>query len=174
MLRTRRWSICYCRSSTACSWWIFTHRKRVKHEGHQGHEEFLSSPSWSSCLRVSIQSPNRRRSPMLPSLVRPSFGLLLALAVLPVAAAVTLPDGRYLYVVCPGIRNYLEFGGAGILVFDIDNNHKFVKRIKTPASAEAKPLNIKGVCASAVTKRLYFSTLTKLYCVDLLTEKTLW
>jgi hypothetical protein len=81
---------------------------------------------------------------------------------------------RYLYVVTPGIRNYLEYGGAGILVFDIDNKHKFVKRIKTPAGAEAKILNIKGVCASAVTKRLYFSTLTKLYCVDLVTEKTLW
>ena len=81
---------------------------------------------------------------------------------------------RYLYVVAPGIRNYLEFGGAGILVFDIDNGHKFVKRIKTPASAEAKPINIKGVCACALTKRLYFSTLTKLYCVELLTEKTLW
>lgn len=81
---------------------------------------------------------------------------------------------RFLYVVTPGIRNYLEFGGAGILVFDIDNNHKFVKRIKTPASMETKILNIKGVCASAATKRLYFSTLTKLYCVDLVTEKTLW
>ena len=23
-------------------------------------------------------------------------------------------DGRYLYVVCPGIRNYLEYGGAGM------------------------------------------------------------
>ncbi len=81
---------------------------------------------------------------------------------------------HYLYVATPGIRNYLEFGGAGILVFDIDNNHKFVKRIKTPASEEAKPINIKGVCACAATKRLYFSTLTKLYCVDLVTEKTLW
>jgi DNA-binding beta-propeller fold protein YncE len=81
---------------------------------------------------------------------------------------------RYLYVVAPGVRNYLEHGGAGILVFDIDNNHKFVKRIKTPASAEAKPSNIKGVCANALTKRLYFTTLTKLYCVDLVTEKTLW
>ncbi|MBI2805748.1 MAG: hypothetical protein HYX68_12280 [Planctomycetes bacterium] len=81
---------------------------------------------------------------------------------------------RYLYVVSPGVRNYTQFGGAGILVFDIDNNHKFVKRIHTPASLEAKPLNIKGVCASAATKRLYFTTLTKLYCVDLLTEKTLW
>src|SRR5687768_3939175 len=82
------------------------------------------------------------------------------------AAAQDKKETRHLYVVAPGIRNYLEHGGAGILVFDIDNNHKFVKRIKTPASMEAKPINIKGVCASAVTKRLYFTTLTKLYCVD--------
>ena len=79
-----------------------------------------------------------------------------------------------LYVVEPGIRNYLEFGGAGILVFDVENGHKFVKRIQTPASKEAKPSNIKGVCACAATKRLYFTTTKKLYGVDLVTEKTLW
>src|SRR5687767_4661093 len=83
-------------------------------------------------------------------------------------------DGRYLYVVCPGIRNYLEFGGAGILVFDIDNGHKFVQRIETPASREEKPENIKGVCACAATQRLYFTTTKKLYCVDLTSGKTLW
>ena len=58
---------------------------------------------------------------------------------------------RYLYVVVPGIRNLLEFGGAGILVFDIDNDHRFVKRIETTASMEKKPHNIKGVCAHAGT-----------------------
>ena len=77
------------------------------------------------------------------------------------------PVRRYLYVVCPGIRDYLEFGGAGILVFDIDHGHKFVKRIATPASREEKPDNIKGVCACAATQRLYFTTRSKLYCVDL-------
>src|SRR2546423_4987171 len=101
-------------------------------------------------------------------------GLIVALTIASAAHAQEKKQKRYLYVVTPGIRNYLEFGGAGILVFDIDNGHKFVKRIKTPASEEAKPLNIKGVCACAATKKLYFSTLTKLYCVDLLTEKTLW
>ena len=40
-------------------------------------------------------------------------------------------DKRYLYVATPGIRNYLGYGGHGILVFDMDNNHRFVKRIKT-------------------------------------------
>jgi DNA-binding beta-propeller fold protein YncE len=85
-----------------------------------------------------------------------------------------LPDGRYLYVVCPGIRNYLEFGGAGILVYDMDRDHKLIKRIQTPASREAMPDNIKGVCACAETGRLYFTTRSKLYCFDLLTEETLW
>ncbi len=83
-------------------------------------------------------------------------------------------DGRYLYVVAPGIRNYLEFGGAGILVFDAEKGYTFVKRIPTPASQQAKPENIKGVCACAATQKLYFTTLTKLYCLDLATEKVLW
>jgi len=61
-----------------------------------------------------------------------------------VATAADSPDHRYLYVVCPGIRNYLEFGGAGILVFDIDSGHKFVKRIATPDSRGEMPDNIKG------------------------------
>src|SRR5204863_6304470 len=83
-------------------------------------------------------------------------------------------ERHLLYVVTPGIRNYLEFGGAGIAVFDMDKNHAFVKRIKTPASQVKNPENIKGVCACAATQKLYFTTLTKLYCLDLLTEKTLW
>lgn len=84
------------------------------------------------------------------------------------------PVRRYLYVVTPGIRDYLEFGGAGILVFDIDHEFRFVKRISTPASQEAKPDNIKGVCADAASGRLYFTTRSKFYAVDLMTEKTLW
>lgn len=90
------------------------------------------------------------------------------------AIAVAEPVQRYLYVVTPGIRDYLEFGGAGILVFDIDHGYRFVKRISTPASQEDKPDNIKGVCADAASGRLYFTTRSKLYAVDLLTDKTIW
>lgn len=103
---------------------------------------------------------------------------LLALGVVgasaPAWADDSKPTRRYLYVVTPGIRNYLEFGGAGILVFDMDHDHGLVKRIGTPASQVDKPENIKGVCANASTGRLYFTTPTKLYCVDLVSEKTLW
>jgi DNA-binding beta-propeller fold protein YncE len=102
------------------------------------------------------------------------IGAIVLLSWLPTSAWAAVKDGRYLYVVCPGIRNYLEFGGSGILVYDIDGGHKLVKRIATPASLEEKPDNIKGVCACAATQRLYFTTTKKLYCVDLASEKTLW
>jgi len=32
------------------------------------------------------------------------------------------PFQRYLYVAVPGIRDYLGYGGQGILVYDIDRN----------------------------------------------------
>src|SRR5437763_2008653 len=103
-----------------------------------------------------------------------SFFLCLAVLLLAGPARGADAERRYLYVVAPGIRNYLEFGGAGILVFDIDHGHRFVKRIETTASRGKKPLNIKGVCACPVTRRLYFTTPKQLCCVDLVTEKTLW
>ena len=102
------------------------------------------------------------------------FTLAVCLLVPVSAVAEPLPDGRYLYVATPGIRNLLEFGGAGVLVFDIDHDHKFVKRITTPHSGEKMPDNMKGVCASAATGKLYFTTPKKLYCLDLASEQTLW
>ncbi len=92
----------------------------------------------------------------------------------PAAQAENAKTRHLLYVVAPGIRDQLEYGGAGILVFDMDKNHAFVKRIQTPASQLKKPENIKGVCACSAARKLYFTTLTKLYCLDLVTEKTLW
>src|SRR5690348_13247428 len=64
-------------------------------------------------------------------------------------------ERRLLYVAEPGIRNYLEYGGHGVLVFDIDHGHRFVRRIPFGGvDAHGKPLNVKGICASAVTQRL--------------------
>lgn len=106
---------------------------------------------------------------------RLSLGVLFAWLVTATSfAAESAALKRQLYVVTPGIRNYLEFGGAGILIFDMDAGHKFLRRIATPASAEASPDNIKGVCAHAAGGRLYFTTRSKLYALDLVTEKTLW
>ena len=120
-------------------------------------------------MPAGITNTFRRMSTLFAALV-----LLATPALSAPAAEATNKERHLLYVAVPGIRNYLQFGGAGILVFDMDRGHRFVKRIETPASQAAKPENIKGICANAITQRLYFTTLTKLYCLDLRTEKTLW
>ena len=82
---------------------------------------------------------------------------------------------RLLYVAEPGIRNYVEFGGHGILVFDIDHGHKFVKRIPLAGLGDdGNPLNVKGICANAGTHRIYVSTLRHMMCLDLITDELLW
>ena len=90
-------------------------------------------------------------------------------------AVVPSAERRLLYVAVPGIRNYLERGGHGVLVFDVNRGHAFVKRIPARGlGADGKPLNVKGVVASASTGRLYVSTLQFVTCFDLLTEKIVW
>lgn len=85
------------------------------------------------------------------------------------------PKGRYLYVAVPGIRNYLGYGGHGILVFDMDNNHRFVKRIKTQGlNSSGIPSNVKGVAVSVPLNSIFISTLQTLQRIDLTTEKVLW
>ena len=82
---------------------------------------------------------------------------------------------RYLYVATPGIRDYLGYGGHGILVFDINNNHRFVKRIKTQGlHPDGTPSNVKGVAVSVSLNSIYVSTLESLQRIDLATEKVIW
>jgi DNA-binding beta-propeller fold protein YncE len=109
-------------------------------------------------------------------LLRAFLCLFAAIAQSSFAASAPAPtEQRLLYVAVPGIRNYLEYGGHGVLVFDIDRGHAFVRRIPARGlSAEGKPLNVKGVAANAATRRLYVSTLQFLTCFDLLTDKILW
>jgi hypothetical protein len=84
-------------------------------------------------------------------------------------------EERRLYVAAPGIRDYLEYGGHGLLVFDIDHGHKLIKRIPTAGlKPDGKPDNVKGVCASAATGRIYVGTTTTLTSLDLVSEKILW
>ncbi|MCA9136926.1 MAG: hypothetical protein KDB00_09205 [Planctomycetales bacterium] len=105
--------------------------------------------------------------------------LLLPLCQWPLDRALIAAEGlqRYLYVASPGIRNYLEYGGHGVMVFDIDHDHQFVRRISLDGygvDENGKPLNVKGICGSAATHRLYVSTIRQLICIDLLSDKVLW
>jgi hypothetical protein len=79
---------------------------------------------------------------------------------------------HYLYVAVPGIRDYLGYGGHGLLVFDMDNNHKFVKRIETRGfHPNKKPSNVKGIAVSLPLNSIYISTIETLQRIDLTTGK---
>jgi DNA-binding beta-propeller fold protein YncE len=103
---------------------------------------------------------------------RYAASLLLALLAAGSAAA---KEKHYLYAASPGIRNYVEYGGVGIVVFDIDDGYKAVRRIPTwdvPADKVAE--NVKGIAASAKTGIVYVSSLTRVVAVDAVSGKKLW
>ena len=84
-------------------------------------------------------------------------------------------ERHFLYVAEPGIRNYVEYGGIGILVYDMDNGHEFVRRIPTfDVPQGQKPENIKGIAANAKTGRVYISTPKRVAAFDLATDRLLW
>jgi DNA-binding beta-propeller fold protein YncE len=102
---------------------------------------------------------------------------LAALLAAALAAGASPPGGErhFLYVAEPGIRNYVEHGGVGILVFDRDDGYRFVKRIPTfEVPPGEKPENVKGIAASAKTARVYVTTLKRMAAFDLVTDKLLW
>src|SRR5437870_11583297 len=63
------------------------------------------------------------------------FVAALATSSISADARAAEPSGserHYIYVVAPGIRNYLEFGGAGILVFDMEKDHALSSASRRP------------------------------------------
>ena len=86
------------------------------------------------------------------------------------------PGARhYLYVAVPGIRDYPGYGGHGILVFDMDSGHRFVKRIDTKGFHPDKtPSNVKGIAVSLPLNSIYVSTIESLQRIDLSTDKVVW
>ena len=80
-----------------------------------------------------------------------------------------------LYVASPGIRNYVEWGGIGVLVFDIDQGYKLVKRFPTwDYKPGEKVENVKGFAASAATGKMYVSNINRTMAMDIATGKKLW
>lgn len=94
---------------------------------------------------------------------------------------------RWLYVAVPGLRRYLEHGGHGLLVFDIDDDYRFVKRIRTAGLLRKEtrapdgsmtptggPSNVKGIAVSLATNSVYISNLETMQRIDLASEKVVW
>jgi DNA-binding beta-propeller fold protein YncE len=109
-----------------------------------------------------------------PTALKYTVALLLSTLVVCLRAD-EQPLRRYLYTAEPGIRNYTEYGGHGVIVFDIDKDYEFVKRIPFAGlAADGNPANVKGICGNAATGRLYVSTIFHLICIDLHTDAVLW
>jgi DNA-binding beta-propeller fold protein YncE len=107
--------------------------------------------------------------------MRATLRLISLAALLGMPTVATDGERHFLYVAVPGIRNYVEYGGVGILVYDMDQGHRFVRRIPTldVAPGEA-PENIKGIAANAKTGRLYITTPKRLVSLDLTTDRVVW
>lgn len=105
------------------------------------------------------------------------YGLLvLALGALLLPGLLAVEkESHLLYVASPGIRNYEEYGGVGVIVFDIDNGYQFVKRIPTwTVPPGQKPENVKGIAASGKTGKVYVSTINRMIALDAVSGKKLW
>lgn len=99
--------------------------------------------------------------------MRTVLSLLLATLSLPATAEVH----RYLYCSSPDGAQAEGKSGTGLLVFDIDNGHKFVRRIDIPIFKEG----LRGLTGSTATKRLYYSTTNRrLGAFDPETDKVVW
>ncbi len=61
--------------------------------------------------------------------------------------------------------------GNGVLIFDIDDGHRFLRRIDIPIFSEG----IRGFCPNAKTHRAFYTTTNHtLGCLDLETDKVVW
>lgn len=113
---------------------------------------------------------------------RALFVFLLLGSICILAGIAQAKERHFLYVAVPGVLNHypdnnynLRFGGIGILVFDMDHDFRFVKRIPTwPLKSGEKVEMIKGIAADAASGRLYVTTTATLAAFDLATDKIVW
>jgi len=98
----------------------------------------------------------------------PVMAVALGICSTRIPAVASAAEQHLLYVTVPDGAGGSK--GHGIVIFDIEDEHKYVRTIDIPEMGGTR-----GVCASAVTNKLYYAHgNTKLACLDLVTEKVLW
>ncbi len=93
----------------------------------------------------------------------------------PAPQAARRNDKDLLYVGVHGTQRNPDAYGGGLLVFDVANNFRFIKRIPTwdyPASQQNE--GVRGIAASVVTGLLYVTTAKRIGAFDMTTEKKVW
>jgi outer membrane protein assembly factor BamB len=103
--------------------------------------------------------------------MRHFFLLLIATLAACTVSRLEAAPKRYLYMSSPDGAQSEARSGTGILIFDIDDGHRFVRRIEVPSFKEG----LRGFTASAKNHRIYYSTTNRrLGCFDIETEKVVW
>jgi DNA-binding beta-propeller fold protein YncE len=92
------------------------------------------------------------------------------------SAAPSSRSGDYLYVAVPGTAE--SQNGVGVLVFDVKNHFRFVKRIPTleyAAWQDPADDEVKGFIVSPEAGKMYLGLIhSGLLAIDLMTEKLVW
>jgi len=100
------------------------------------------------------------------------FALFASFAFIVVAAP---QEQHYLYVALPGSDDADPDASVRILVFDIGNAHRFVRRIPLWAAGRGEDREaVRGTAATARTGRFYISTTKRLAAIDLKTDTIVW
>lgn len=97
------------------------------------------------------------------------FTALFAIFCLSIQAAPQ--DGHFLYMSTPDGAQPDTASGNGIMVFDIDHGHRFVRRIEIPIFQEG----LRGFLGSLKRHAVFYTTTNhRMGCFDLESEKVLW
>jgi DNA-binding beta-propeller fold protein YncE len=105
--------------------------------------------------------------------------MLLLAGLLLIGAAVVEParvpaEQRYLYVALPGPDDAGVDRSVRILVFDIADGHRLVRRIPVWPGRGDDAEVVRGTAASARAGRFFISTTSRLAAIDLKTDKVVW
>src|SRR4051812_37294379 len=107
--------------------------------------------------------------------MRLAAALVLIAAVAAAARLPPQPEHRYLYVALPAPDDPDPDRAVRILVFDIANAHRFVRRIPVwPAGHDQDREVVRGTAASLLAGRLCISTTRRLAAMDLKTDRIVW
>lgn len=103
--------------------------------------------------------------------MRKTASLLAAFLVSACLASAESETRRYLYLSTPDGAQKQGASQPGILIFDIDNGHEFVRRIDVPIFKEG----LRGFAGNLKNHSVYYSsTNRRLGAFDLETEKVVW
>ena len=105
--------------------------------------------------------------------------MLLLAGLLLIGAAVVEPanvpaEQRYLYVALPGPDDAGADRSVRILVFDIADGHRLVRRIPVWPGRGGDAEVVRGTAASTRAGRFFISTTSRLAAIDLKTDRVVW